>query len=385
MKREILFAAMLCTMLSGCSVNQSKEYINLEMSCDTILKNSKNYWCLQTRTAYVNKDNSNTVRTTVIQFNYDAITNPKYGSNGLIMLGFDCVNYRVDSVFNSDNQLISLIGYHYIGPTVDTIFNIHGYEVKLNWPKNEDGWETNGSQDNWSYNESGLVSEHRKDLNAYKCEYDETGRKLKEIHFNITDGEESFYNMQKYTYYPSGRLMEEISCYNSDSITPISKCLYSYDYDDNGNCLCEITVCSGNPISGAHSIKKVEYTYGHERELLSKTILYTKTMMGEWLFDSSYNYQYDADGRLIYEKDYFGNGEGVMNTDDIKEKFFKYDDHGRLISESFSNNYGGDNIYITENSYMYDDINRSITKKSRYFKNDSLMSEPSIEFRVISK
>lgn len=387
MKREILFAAMLCTMLSGCRENQSEEYITLEMSCDTILKNSKNYWCLQTRAAYVNKDNSNTVRTTVIQFNYDEITNPKYGPNGLIMLDNDCINYRVDSVFNSDNQLIFLIGYDYIGPTVDTIFSIHGYEVKLRWPKNEDGWKkrTSGYLNNWLYNESGLVSELRDKVNVFKYEYDETGRKLKEIYFAINDGEESFENMREYTYYPSGRLMEEISYDKSDSITPISKFLYSYDYDDNGNCLSEITVCSGNPISGAHPIEKIEYTYGYERELLSKTILYTKTMMGEWLFDSSYNYQYDADGRLIYEKDYFGNGEGVMNTDDIKEKFFKYDDHGRLISESFSNNYGGDNIYITENSYMYDDINRSITKKSRYFKNDSLMSEPSIEFRVISK
>lgn len=375
---------MLCTILSGCRVNKSEEYITLEMSCDTILKNNKNYWCLQTRTAYVNKDNSNTVRTTVIQFNYDEITNPKYGLNGLIMLNNDCINYRIDSVFNFDNQLISLTRYHYIGPTVDTIFNIHGYEVKLRWPKNEDGWEkgTSGYLNNWSYNESGLVSELRDKLNVFKYEFDETGRKLKDIYFAINDGEESFENMREYTYYPSGRLMEEISYYNSDSITPISKCLYSYEYDDNGNCLCEITVCSGNPISGAHPIKKVEYTYGHERELLSKTIHYSKTMMGEWLFDSSYNYQYDADGRLIYEKDYFGNGEGVMNTDYIKEKSFKYDDYGRLISESVSHRWDSDDNYITENSFMYDDINRSITKKSRFFKNDSLRSEPSIEFRV---
>lgn len=372
---------MLCTILHSCGINQPKEYLNLEMSCDTILKNSKNYWCLQTRATYVNPDSTNTVRTTVIQFNYDAITNPKYGPNGLIMLPTDCIKHRIDSVFNSDNQLISLTGYHYIGPTVDTIFNIHGYEVKLNWPKKEDGWRTD-AHETWSYNESGLVSEHRNDLNAYKWEYDETGRKLKEIHFVISNDEESFEDMREYVYYPSGRLMEEISYYNSDSITPISKCLYSYEYDDNGKCLCEITVCSGNPISGAHSIEKIEYTYGSERELLSKTIHYSKTMMGEWLFDSSYNYQYDADGRLIYEKDYFGNGEGVMNTDYIKEKSFKYDDYGRLISESVSHRWDSDDNYITENSFMYDDINRSITKKSRFFKNDSLRSEPSIEFRV---
>src|SRR5574344_622079 len=207
MIRIFIFAAILCTILHSCGVIKSEEYINLEMSCDTILKNNKNYWCLQTRAAYVNMDGTNTVRTTVIQFNYDAITNPKYGSNGLIMLGFDCVNYRVDSVFNSDNQLISLIGYHYIGPTVDTIFNIHGYEVKLNWPKKEDGWEkeTSGYLNNWLYNESGLVSELRDKVNVFKYEYDETGRKLKEIYFAINDGEESFENMREYTYYPSGR------------------------------------------------------------------------------------------------------------------------------------------------------------------------------------
>lgn len=380
--RIFLFAAMLCTILHSCGVNQPKEYLNLKMSCDTILKNSKNYWCLQTRAAYVNPDGTNTVRTTVIQFNYDAIKNPQYAPNGLIMLPSDCIKHRIDSVFNSDNQLISLAGYHYIGPTVDTIFNIHGYEVKLNWPKNEDGWKTDGSQNNWSYNESGLVSEYRCNSFVYKWEYDETGRKLKEINFNITDGKESFYNMREYTYYPSGRLMEEISYDNSDSITPISKFLYSYDYDDNGNCLCEIKVCSGNPTSKKDPIEKIEYTYGHERELLSKTIHYSKTMMGEWLFACSYYYQYDADGRLIYEKDYFGNVEGVLDTNCIEEKFFKYDDHGRLISESVSDRWDSDDNYITENSFMYDDINRSITKTHRFFKNDSLRSEPSIEFRV---
>ncbi len=179
-------------------------------------------------------------------------------------------------------------------------------------------------QNEYTYNQYGdiVMSKEAYRLNAntymdlvynYEYTYNSTGKKLTcEKREKGSDNYELF----KYEYNDQGQLVcEESWCYSGSTAgTPK---VYKYEYDSDGNvikkflyndvdCLCECTYVyeNGNLIKSVDNytdgeVIEINYTYNEYNHVLSETKITTK---GDYTDESTTEYRYEYDGSNIVKK-----------------------------------------------------------------------------------
>ena len=151
--------------------------------------------------------------------------------------------------------------------------------------------------------------------------YDEKGVLVEEKYAHQNDGEST----QRYVYDDKGRLIEK---HDSDD-----GLYYSCDYDESGNLVKEVHFTEGK------EDYRYEYKYDEKNQITEKATFEYGTI------DQRDTFEYDAEGRIINEKNHsFYEGEHAYY-----EKINEYDEDGRKLSMKESNE---DGTSLT--SFVYD-------------------------------
>lgn len=130
--------------------------------------------------------------------------------------------------------------------------------------------------------------------------------------------------------------------------------LVNYSYDSNGNCIC-ITMFDGENTV----VSERRFSYD-ENGFCSKEEVY-KLENGELVFNSSYDYERDEEGRII-----------KITSDSGTTEEYKYDESGHCISEDTVLK---DGTLVAEAKFYYDEQGRlskvDSTKMNRVYEYDS--------------
>ena len=218
----------------------------------------------------------------------------------------------------------------------------------------------------------------------YEYEYDEKGKKIKEIHYEYINNEWVTVSKSKLI---NGNMLTEFVIHTKDNQLDSKR---EYKYDENGHAITRIDY--NYKENKWIPSSKYEEEYDNCNKIISQH--YYKYKDNEWIFDAKTEYKYDDSASIISSTSFeYINDEWVVVTKfkeingkmckylDIrtvdhkfKEKYeYEYDDNGNKITAIYSKYDGNDWVLSTKSEYEYDESGNEITQIDYKYYNEWFM------------
>lgn len=372
MKRIILGTILFSLIFSGCNSNGEDENNvdptqtdpssdQLPYEDDTTDVIGSTVYLLQKSETDSNMDGSADEKTT---YTYNTNHDKKMVQTVTIENGTETVEETERYNYDSQNRLTSKATYDADGKITDSyqIFYTDGYISKTidtsSYIYSEflytTTYDANGNELTYEYKyvfDGTYTDSYEHYLKTYH--YNDTDKPTNTVYQSIsedgTKGEEII--VERYTYDDQGRLATWQYDYDQNGIFDYSE--YDYEYDSNGNVLKyyydDETTVNNYETYEYNSAGKMtrRAAFDNSGTLISETLVTYDAGSGKLLswsydrdadgtFDSTYTYEYNAQGKLTAETDYWR--ASSSGTEYYDYYTYEYDENGLLIGETYSEN-----------------------------------------------